>query len=70
MNDEAGTGKIPKEDLKGPQQEEGDLTGEELETLADLFASALLDDQEKEEDTGSFEPVSSDDTGPLKPVID
>lgn len=69
MSDEAGTRKIRQTDLTGAQ-EEGDLTGEEIEKLADLFATALQD-EEKEEDTGSFEAVrSDDDTGPFKPVTD
>lgn len=69
MSDEAGTRKIRQTDLTGAQ-EEGDLTGEEIEKLADLFATALQD-EEKEEDTGPFEAVrSDDDTGPFKPVTD
>lgn len=68
MNDDGGTAKIRQEDLKRPPMEEEDnLTGEEIERLADLFASAPPDD---EEDTGPFRPVSDEDTGPFKPVND
>ena len=43
------------------------MTGEEIEHLADLFASEPQAEPEDEEDTGEFEPVK-DDTGSFRPV--
>ena len=61
MSDETGTQKISLEDLKGGKkpkpEEQADLTGEEIDRIADLFADAP---DEKEEDTGEFEPVKED----------
>jgi hypothetical protein len=66
MNEDSGTRKIRREDMRTPRTEEPDeLTGEEINSLADLFNSAPLDD---EEDTGSFQAVKGDDTGSFKPV--
>jgi hypothetical protein len=64
MTEDTGRTPIPK-----PQAPDADdeLTGEEIEKLADLFASAPLED---DEDTGPFKPVKDEDTGKFKPVSD
>lgn len=68
MTEDNGSTRPPKNSTK-PQaaDADADLTGEEIEKLADLFASAPLED---DEDTGPFEPVKDEDTGKFKPVSD
>ena len=66
MTDDTGKWKVVQEEQKKSLREDEDsnLTGDEIDSLADLFASAPVQDDD-DEDTGPFEPVRDEDTGPF-----
>ena len=65
MVDDAKTGVFKRSDLEGPKSEESDITGEEIERIADLFATAPIEDEEQ--DTGEFDPVRNDGNDSTNP---